>query len=136
MTFGTRASVFLAAVLALAGVVPGAGLQSGPAERERAYRANNLGVARLEQFDYDGAERSFREALQIDPALTIGRLNLALALFYANKRGGRAPGSARRGRAAAGRAAGALPARVAGQIPGSPGGGDCVMAARPSARFG
>jgi len=84
MTRGVRPSFFLAALLALAWIVPGAGRQSGPAERERAYRANNLGVARLEQFDYDGAARSFREALKIDPALTIGRLNLALALFYAN----------------------------------------------------
>jgi len=51
--------------------------------RERAYRATNLGVARLEQFDYDAAARSFREALQIAPALHIARLNLAIALLYA-----------------------------------------------------
>ena len=85
MTYGTLASVFLAVILALAGIVPGAGVQGGPTERERAYRANNLGVARLEQFDYDGAAQSFGEALKIDPALAIGRLNLALALFYGNK---------------------------------------------------
>ncbi|MEO5896016.1 MAG: FG-GAP-like repeat-containing protein [Vicinamibacterales bacterium] len=84
MTRSIQASVFLVVLLALAGIVPGAGRQRGPAERERAYRANNLGVARLEQFDYDAAAQSFREALQIDPGLTIGRLNLALALFYAN----------------------------------------------------
>jgi tetratricopeptide (TPR) repeat protein len=51
-------------------------------ERERAYRANNLGVALLEQFSYDAAAQSFRQALQIDPALSVARLNLAIALFY------------------------------------------------------
>ena len=50
---------------------------------ERAYRANNLGVARLEQFDYEGAATSFREALKIAPALHIAHTNLALALLYA-----------------------------------------------------
>ena len=49
---------------------------------ERAYRASNLGVARLEQFDYPAADAAFREALRIDPALAPARFNLALALFY------------------------------------------------------
>ena len=97
MTRLTRTYVFLVGLLTLAGIVPGLGLQTAPADRERAYRANNLGVARLEQFDYDGAAQSFREALQIDPALTIGRLNLALALFYANN----AEGALREARVAA-----------------------------------
>ncbi|MDP9324563.1 MAG: tetratricopeptide repeat protein, partial [Acidobacteriota bacterium] len=66
-------------------------------ERERAYRANNVGVARLEQFDYDAAARSFREALQIAPALHIARLNLAIALLY----GGRPAEAAPEARAAA-----------------------------------
>jgi Flp pilus assembly protein TadD len=52
------------------------------AVRERAYRANNVGVARLEQFDYKGAERSFREALSLQPDLPLARLNLAIALLY------------------------------------------------------
>lgn len=52
------------------------------AARERAYRANNVGVARLEQFDYKGAERSFREALATDANLSLARLNLAIALLY------------------------------------------------------
>jgi tetratricopeptide (TPR) repeat protein len=51
--------------------------------RERAYRANNLGVAELEQYNYDGAARSFREALRIDNNLALARLNLAIALLYA-----------------------------------------------------
>ncbi|MCE2516047.1 MAG: hypothetical protein J4F37_13765, partial [Acidobacteria bacterium] len=64
--------------------------------REAAYRANNRGIARLEQFDYPAAAAAFRDALAIggpgagSPAtgeapadtLPIARLNLALALFY------------------------------------------------------
>ncbi|MCY4028468.1 MAG: FG-GAP-like repeat-containing protein [Acidobacteria bacterium] len=64
--------------------------------REAAYRANNRGIARLEQFDYAPAAAAFREALAVgapgaggaadgapaDDALPIARLNLALALFY------------------------------------------------------
>ena len=53
--------------------------------RENAYRANNIGVAQLEQFDYEAAAKSFREALQQHPSLDIARLNLAIALFYAGK---------------------------------------------------
>lgn len=50
--------------------------------REQAYRANNVGVALLEQFDYQGAAQAFRSALQIDPAVSIARLNLAIARYY------------------------------------------------------
>ena len=64
--------------------------------REAAYRANNRGIARLEQFDYAPAAAAFREALAVEmpgaggaaddapprDALPIARLNLALALFY------------------------------------------------------
>jgi tetratricopeptide (TPR) repeat protein len=62
-----------------------------PVDLERAYRANNLGVARLEQFDYDGAATSFRGALQIAPTLHIARLNLAIALLYAGRPADAAP---------------------------------------------
>src|SRR5688500_10178115 len=51
--------------------------------RERAYRANNLGVALLEQFKYPEAADAFREALRIDESLAIARVNLSLALLYA-----------------------------------------------------
>jgi len=54
----------------------------GVAAREEAYRANNIGVTRLEQFDFDAASASFRRALEIDPRLAIARLNLGIALFY------------------------------------------------------
>ena len=55
------------------------------AQRERAYRANNIGVARLEQFDYKAAELSFREALKLHPELGLARLNLAIAELYAGR---------------------------------------------------
>ncbi|HVD78703.1 MAG TPA: FG-GAP-like repeat-containing protein, partial [Vicinamibacteria bacterium] len=49
--------------------------------REDAYRANNRGVALLEQFRPADAAEAFREALKIDPTLAISRANLAIALF-------------------------------------------------------
>ena len=52
-------------------------------ERENAYRANNIGVAYLEQFDYAKAAESFRQSLKIDPKLKIANINLAIALFNA-----------------------------------------------------
>ena len=49
--------------------------------REDAYRANNLGVALLEQFKYKEAADAFRRALQLDPGLVLARINLGIALF-------------------------------------------------------
>jgi len=49
--------------------------------REEAYRANNLGVALLEQFRPKEAAEEFRRALKIDPRLTLARTNLAIALY-------------------------------------------------------
>jgi hypothetical protein len=83
--------------LTLAALALVALLQQPPAtappavDLEGAYRANNLGVARLEQFDYEGAATSFRGALQIAPALHIARLNLAIALLYAGRPADAAP---------------------------------------------
>src|SRR5688572_6949976 len=54
----------------------------GAAAREDAYRANNLGVAYLEQYNYEQAATSFRRALEIDGGLTLARINLAIALLY------------------------------------------------------
>jgi tetratricopeptide (TPR) repeat protein len=75
----------LAAVVAIAA----AALLYGQSaqDREAAYRSNNVGVALLEQFDYEGAAASFREALKRHPGLDVARLNLAIALFYAGKTG-------------------------------------------------
>ncbi|MFN7917796.1 MAG: FG-GAP-like repeat-containing protein [Vicinamibacterales bacterium] len=57
---------------------------SGPTRetRERAYRANNAGVALLEQLKYPEAAAAFRQALGVDPTLAIAHLNLSLALMY------------------------------------------------------
>lgn len=79
----TLARMLLGLVVVLGSSPPTGWWQSDAAARERAYRENNLGVARLEQFDYVRAAVAFREALKLDPDLAIGRLNLALALFYA-----------------------------------------------------
>jgi FG-GAP-like repeat/Tetratricopeptide repeat/ASPIC and UnbV len=51
--------------------------------REDAYRANNIGVALLEQFKYKEAAGEFRRALRINPSLALARVNLAIALYYA-----------------------------------------------------
>ena len=64
---------------------PPAAADAATAQRERAYRANNVGVAHLEQFDYKGAEESFREALKLQPDLALAKLNLAIAIFYAGR---------------------------------------------------
>src|SRR5215813_3112310 len=49
--------------------------------REQAYRANNLGVALLEQFNFKDGAAQFRRALQIDPKLAIAQINLCIALY-------------------------------------------------------
>jgi Tfp pilus assembly protein PilF len=56
----------------------------GPASavREEAYRANNRGVALLEQFNFTAAATAFRDALRIDPTLALARVNLSIALLY------------------------------------------------------
>jgi tetratricopeptide (TPR) repeat protein len=79
----TRAAalVLLAAAVAIArpsGQVP----PDAAARREQAYRHNNLGVARLEQYNYAEAAPEFRRALELHPDLSIARLNLAIALLY------------------------------------------------------
>jgi tetratricopeptide (TPR) repeat protein len=92
----TLAALALAGTLGLAVSQPGAGdrtlfaragaVQPQPgADREAAYRANNIGVARLEQYDYEAAVTSFQDALRIAPDLALARLNLAIAFFYGGK---------------------------------------------------
>jgi Tfp pilus assembly protein PilF len=49
--------------------------------REEAYRANNLGVALLEQFKHKEGADAFRRALALDPKLALARTNLAIALY-------------------------------------------------------
>ena len=55
--------------------------QSKPNAREDAYRANNIGVALLEQFKHKEGADAFRRALQLDPGLVTARINLGIALF-------------------------------------------------------
>jgi tetratricopeptide (TPR) repeat protein len=68
-------TVLFCVLLAVAGA-------SGQPARENAYRANNLGVALLEQFSYKAAADAFREALRIDPTLALAHINLSIALLY------------------------------------------------------
>jgi len=74
----------LASTLVVAGPAP-AYRQTPPgptlASREAAYRANNIGVALLEQFKHKEASDAFKNALKIDPKLTLAHINLAIALF-------------------------------------------------------
>ncbi len=78
-----RASVCLALVSTACGSPPPPAKKVPTREtRERAYRANNVGVALLEQLNYPEAAVAFRGALGIDASLAIGHLNLSLALMY------------------------------------------------------
>src|SRR5688572_12754272 len=52
-----------------------------PSAREDAHRANNLGVALLEQFKHKEAADAFKRALQLAPGLALARINLGIALF-------------------------------------------------------
>lgn len=56
--------------------------QSAFEKREAAYRANNVGVALLEQFRIKEAGDSFTRALEIKSDLQIARINLAIAFYY------------------------------------------------------
>ena len=76
----------LAAIaLALALWLLQAPAQPDAANLEAAYRANNRGVALLEQFSYDQAALAFRDALRLAPSLDAAQLNLAIADFYAGR---------------------------------------------------
>src|SRR5438309_124296 len=60
--------------------VTGTSEQSAFERREAAYRANNLGVALLEQYKAKDAVDSFTRALEIKPDLLIARINLRILL--------------------------------------------------------
>src|SRR5260370_22767372 len=56
--------------------------QSAFEKREAAYRANNIGVALLEQYKAKDAVESFKRALEIKPDLSLARINLGIALYF------------------------------------------------------
>ncbi len=56
--------------------------QSAFERGEAAYRANNIGVALLEQYKAKDAVESFARALEIKPDLLVARMNLSIALYY------------------------------------------------------
>ena len=83
-----RYLLFAAAAVAVAALVSSSGLlkassqaPAGASAREEAYRANNLGVALLEQFKHKEGAEAFRRALALDPKLALARTNLAIALY-------------------------------------------------------
>ena len=63
-------------------VLPVSSEQSAGDKREAAYRANNVGVAQLEQYKPAEAVQSFQRALAIDPELRLAQINLCIALYY------------------------------------------------------
>jgi tetratricopeptide (TPR) repeat protein len=69
-------------ILQSAAFAPRASAQGGAGRaREEAYRANNLGVALLEQFKPKDAAGQFGRAVKLDPSLALPRINLAIALY-------------------------------------------------------
>ena len=77
---------FLVSLLNVASLIkPTSAHRQNPAAktnaREDAYRANNLGVALLEQFRFKEAADAFKRALQLEPNLALARINLGIALF-------------------------------------------------------
>src|SRR5262245_10728319 len=55
---------------------------ASPAEREAAYRANNLGVALLEQYRFADGVEQFKKAVASDPQFAQAQINLAIGLLY------------------------------------------------------
>jgi tetratricopeptide (TPR) repeat protein len=80
VTSAGAAGVLLSALM-LAQAPPSAPRAARGAD-EDAYRQNNIGVARLEQYDYASAIAAFRSALERRPSLVIARVNLGIALLY------------------------------------------------------
>jgi tetratricopeptide (TPR) repeat protein len=82
-----RLLLFALVAAALCGVALRARTQTSPADqkavavREDAYRANNLGVALLEQYKYKEGAEAFTRALRLDANLQLARINLSIALF-------------------------------------------------------
>ena len=80
-------SAFIIVLLAACALIPFMRSQQASSQapaarsREDAYRANNLGVALLEQYKHKEGADQFRRALALDPKLVLARVNLAIALY-------------------------------------------------------
>jgi tetratricopeptide (TPR) repeat protein len=74
-----RSSAVVLLLLAAVPLAPAAAPDG--ASREEACRANNVGVALLEQVKFIEGAESFRKALKLDPQLAIAQINLAIALL-------------------------------------------------------
>src|ERR1044071_1776226 len=81
LLFSIVAAVLCAVALRAVTQTTSPAAQKAAATREDAYRANNLGVALLEQYKYKEGAESFTRALQLDPKLQLARINLGIALF-------------------------------------------------------
>lgn len=75
--------IFAVLLLTVSGVSSQPNKEISAAARENAYRANNLGVAQLEQYNHKAGAEEFQRALELDPQLKIANINLAIALFNA-----------------------------------------------------
>ena len=78
-----------ASLLALPCIVSLGFLRGAPAAapsplpgREPAYRANNLGVALLEQYRFADGVEQFKKAVALDPKFAQAQINLAIGLLY------------------------------------------------------
>ncbi|HEX8844069.1 MAG TPA: FG-GAP-like repeat-containing protein [Pyrinomonadaceae bacterium] len=80
LLFAIVASLLCAIALSGRTQAPAAAQKADEA-REATYRANNLGVALLEQYKYKEGADAFTRALQLDPKLQLARINLSIALF-------------------------------------------------------
>src|SRR5262245_32077703 len=56
-------------------------------DREAACRANNRGLGLMERYEYAVAVPAFEEVVRLDPNWRQGKINLAIALFNANRPG-------------------------------------------------
>ena len=88
MSFARRALPFAVCVAAPVVVSlglaarPEAPLAPAPAKDEAAHRANNVGVALLEQYRFAEAVEALRKSVALDPKFATARINLGIGLFY------------------------------------------------------
>jgi tetratricopeptide (TPR) repeat protein len=77
-----RFAILIVPVVGLLGALAAGQRGALPLAAEDAHRQNNVGVARLERYDFAAAATAFRRALELEPTLGLARVNLAIALLY------------------------------------------------------